>query len=237
MSVLDIVLIIIGFMLVVISYYISDKFTPDNSGQDIAAITEIWGEKEEATIKERIKSIVSDKSEEMIDNIDDRLCHLSNDKIMEFKEYTDQVMENVKEEHKHAVFLYNMLNEKEESTKKLLNEIDKKYAELSDKLNELREKAEEKDAGENIKNVNTEKKTTGRASRKRSGQTAKAAQKQSDSGEEREDIPEKDEKAGPGRNDRILELWKQGESVLDISRQLGIGQGEVKLVIDLFKGV
>lgn len=237
MSVLDIVLIIIGFMLVVISYYISDKFTEDNPGQNIAAITEIWGEKEEATIKERIKSIVSDKSEEMIDNIDDRLCHLSNDKIMEFKEYTDQVMENVKEEHKHAVFLYNMLNEKEENTKKLLNDIDKKYAELSDKINELGEKAEEKDAGENIKNVNTEKKTTGRTSRKNSGQTAKAAQKQSDSGEEREDISEKDEKAGPGRNDRILELWKQGESVLDISRQLGIGQGEVKLVIDLFKGV
>ena len=85
MSVLDIVLIIIGFMLVVISYYISDKFTENNPGQNIAAITEIWGEKEEATIKERIKSIVSDKSEEMIDNIDDRLCHLSNDKIMEFK--------------------------------------------------------------------------------------------------------------------------------------------------------
>lgn len=36
-------------------------------------------------------------------------------------------------------------------------------------------------------------------------------------------------------NREILELYYQGKSVIDISRQLGIGQGEVKLVIDLFK--
>ena len=35
-------------------------------------------------------------------------------------------------------------------------------------------------------------------------------------------------------NGEILELCRQGKSVLEISKQLGIGQGEVKLVIDLF---
>ena len=34
--------------------------------------------------------------------------------------------------------------------------------------------------------------------------------------------------------EKILELYKSGKSIRDISRELGMGQGEVKLVIDLY---
>ena len=37
-------------------------------------------------------------------------------------------------------------------------------------------------------------------------------------------------------NDRILEMHKAGKSNMSIARELGLGIGEVKLVIDLFKG-
>ena len=36
-------------------------------------------------------------------------------------------------------------------------------------------------------------------------------------------------------NKEILKLYSEGLSIMDISRQLGIGQGEVKLIIDLYK--
>ena len=38
-------------------------------------------------------------------------------------------------------------------------------------------------------------------------------------------------------NDRILELHKAGKSNMAIAKELGLGIGEVKLVIDLFKGL
>lgn len=38
-------------------------------------------------------------------------------------------------------------------------------------------------------------------------------------------------------NDRILELHKAGKSNMAIARELGLGIGEVKLVIDLFEGI
>ena len=38
-------------------------------------------------------------------------------------------------------------------------------------------------------------------------------------------------------NDRILELHKAGKSNMAIARELGLGIGEVKLVIDLFEGM
>ena len=37
-------------------------------------------------------------------------------------------------------------------------------------------------------------------------------------------------------NDRILSLHKKGMSSVDIAKELGLGVGEVKLVINLFKG-
>ena len=48
--------------------------------------------------------------------------------------------------------------------------------------------------------------------------------------------------AAPGRggrnsNERILELHKAGKSNMAIAKELGLGIGEVKLVIDLFEGI
>jgi DNA-binding NarL/FixJ family response regulator len=37
-------------------------------------------------------------------------------------------------------------------------------------------------------------------------------------------------------NSQILALYSQGKSIMEISKLLSLGQGEVKLVIDLFKG-
>ncbi|HHT97370.1 MAG TPA: hypothetical protein GXZ90_05700, partial [Clostridiales bacterium] len=38
---------------------------------------------------------------------------------------------------------------------------------------------------------------------------------------------------GQSNYDMVLILFKEGKSVLDISKTLNIGQGEVKLIIDL----
>src|SRR5690606_18460364 len=52
--------------------------------------------------------------------------------------------------------------------------------------------------------------------------------------------PESESMANSGLSEnykkQILALSSQGMSVMEISKQLGLGQGEVKLVIDLFKG-
>lgn len=50
-----------------------------------------------------------------------------------------------------------------------------------------------------------------------------------------EEIPEK-EPLQENNNDRILRLHKEGKSSIDIAKELGLGVGEVKLVINLFKG-
>lgn len=228
MTWLDIVLIIIGCILVISSYIITEKIVDGSKGQSSSNVTELWGDKEEGTIKDRVKNIVEDKSEEVVDSTMDRLCHMSNEKIMEFKEYADQVMDSLKEEHKQAVFLYNMLTKKQEELKKLFFELDTKYAALSDKLNEA-DILPVSDVPEPAETLSANKSTIIKES------------VDNDASSDSEEINEQANdttinKAGPDRNERILALFNEGKSVIEISRQLGIGQGEVKLVIDLFRG-
>ena len=37
-------------------------------------------------------------------------------------------------------------------------------------------------------------------------------------------------------NESILKLYDQGKDILQIARELKLGMGEVKLVVDLYKG-
>ena len=38
-------------------------------------------------------------------------------------------------------------------------------------------------------------------------------------------------------NEKILALYSQGKSYGEIAKELGLGQGEVRLVVGLYKGV
>lgn len=51
-----------------------------------------------------------------------------------------------------------------------------------------------------------------------------------------EQIYEAEDVGMVNNNQRILELYQQGKPPVEIARELGLGFGEVKLVIDLFKG-
>lgn len=76
---------------------------------------------------------------------------------------------------------------------------------------------------------------------KRKAKAAKASKQISTEGKT-EEAPEVDlqftqgKDNGKNNNERILELHKAGKSNMAIAKQLGLGLGEVKLVIDLFEG-
>ena len=50
-----------------------------------------------------------------------------------------------------------------------------------------------------------------------------------------EESVEKEAEKSANNNKEILELYNQGKTNMEIAKQLGLGIGEVKLVIDLFK--
>lgn len=218
------VLIAVGLVLVAVSFFVSEKVDEKLSGKEALPpqAKEVWSEKDEKTVSERVEAILSEKAEETVVRVDDELSQISNEKIMAVSDFSDQLLEKLEQNHSEVVFLYNMLGEKEEEIKQLIN---KPVA-----VKEVSKPEPAKEEPVTIKEPVSGLEAAAAA-------TAAPKKKPASRKKKTETRAHSVETAGENRNEQILKLYEAGKSVLEISRELGMGQGEVKLVIDLFQEV
>lgn len=219
MNLLEIVMLIIGIMIIIFScVLVSRPNIKEGMTLDGSSLKETFTQEELNDFKEKQNELLASISDEAISKTDDYLSKISNEKIMAVSEYSDQILEKISRNHEEVVFLYNMLNNKEKELKEISKEID-----LQIKAKEL---------SKDQKDTKVENDTVKPKPRQINGQL-KNIKLQTALNEELEPINTNPQPMSIN-NTEILKLFKQGNSVLDIARQLGIGQGEVKLVIDLF---
>lgn len=139
------VLIAVGLAVVAASFFVSEKLDEKLGAKDTAPVKthDVWTEKDEKQVSDRIEAILSEKSEEAVIHADDQLSQISNEKIMAVSEFSDQILEKLKENHSEVVFLYNMLGEKEDEIKKLVSQPVTVVAAKAPVLPEVEEEEEE----------------------------------------------------------------------------------------------
>lgn len=230
MNLLEIVLIIIGIVVVIISCRLVDK-TPNSaiqtSGKTFSMESSITDEDKEQ-LKDRIDKLLSEVSEEVIIRTDDSLSKLSNEKIMAVNEFSDQILEKINRNHEEVVFLYNMLNDKEKELKATVKEIDSSKKKVQDII----ENKVDTHSSQAVKETKPQAPIKEALQASHNDMNGKTTENKADIVM---DIPTLDS-IGDNSNSQILSLYSQGKSVMEISKLLGLGQGEVKLVIELFKG-
>lgn len=217
MTAIEVLLIILGFVFVGLSYLISEKSKEDKENPQMDSSKtgrELWSEKDEEMVRKQIDSVVAEKVDSVVELTEDRLNHISNEKIMAVDEFSNQVLEKIEQNHKEVIFMYNMLDEKDKKLKTMQNEqlnVSKKATTAKEKK-PVKKKATPKAEKETQvkKNVSEQ-----------SGGIEPAAQVMVEASE---------------TNQKIRELYQSGKSVLEISKELDMGQGEVKLIIDLYGG-
>lgn len=230
MNPLEIALIIIGVMTVIVSCIMVDrsgKTVSHPAGQPFSLENSLTQE-EKNKLVEKMKEQLTDVSEETVVRTDDALSRLSNEKIIAVNEFSDQILEKIKRNHEEVVFLYNMLNDKEKELKAAVKEIDSSRKKVQD-IMETRANAEK---------AQTVKAAKGQEAAKPAAPAARADKPVKSTDIRPEASPGIPVLNGlnPNSNSQILTLYSQGKTVIEISKLLGLGQGEVKLVIDLFKG-
>lgn len=216
MNAAEIILLILGFVSISVSFFVGNR-REDKDGTGGAGETasrDIWTEKEEELVREQVKEILGDERDHMIAETTDLLNRKSNEKIMEFDEFSSQILEKINRNHEEVVFMYNMLNEKE---KELKEEAVKKIVKKQEKAEKLVSEASAPSGAEPVSGVS-------KAAAKPKTPKAKSAAKKQAS------VPQ------GTTNDAIIQMYKEGKTVLDISKELNIGQGEVKLMIALYGG-
>ncbi|MCR5322888.1 MAG: hypothetical protein K6E85_06435 [Lachnospiraceae bacterium] len=160
MTGLEIALFILGVAFIIISFFIVDN-SRSGKGSGMSE-TGISGEAIRRIGADAIEDM-NHKSDLLIAESEDKLEKISNDKIIAVGEYSDQVLEKISSNHKEVVFLYQMLNEKEEELKKTATKLDNVRIECEKLIqsevalevhrsnDSMSERIEEKDEGDGFK--------------------------------------------------------------------------------------
>ena len=274
MAILEAIMVIIGLGAVFLSFKATDGNSTDTStsnasGEELKNVTD---KAKEAL--DKFDGDIEAKAEEVLNNTDNKLGTILNEKIMGLSEYSDQILDKMEKNHSETVFLYDMLNEKEKEIKELVHDIDVLKADIRDELakeyQEHRKRLEEADStAQPLYGISANPSTTGTDDTVQESIISMPGLEAEEYGNdvnssiydveiariEEQEIREKSLRRLYGNmgisdteaavieagidhvdhSDEIISLYKKGRSVLEISKMLDIGQGEVKFVIDMFK--
>jgi len=242
MSPVEIIFVLFGIAVLIASCFVGSKEDKTDTAmllQDEAL------ELQKEELKKYVEQLLEEKSEEIVVKTDDYLSKISNEKIMSVNDFSTQIIEKIDANHKEVVFLYDMLNQKEDEIKQTVQQFDHEKQEMQEvvgdiiKLTKQIKSTIQKDDMQKSNTVEKTKKTeikktsakpaATKTSTVKTTEPVKAVVNQKDGQMEFVEMLQAD-----SQKEEVLKLHKQGKSVLEISKSMGMGQGEVKLIIGLY---
>lgn len=226
MDILEVILLIVGIVIFIGSFLLPAGRSDAGRIDTDAAKQEIHGliKEEMKTVRAQVQDKVEETSEDVVEKAERSLERLTNEKIMAVNEYSDTVLQEIHKNHEEAMFLYDMLNSKHANIKDTISKMDKAVKAVENKTAENKV-AEDKTVTD---------KTAGMVEEKIADTPKTEPLIQPENSPEIGFMGETVQE-GQNNNEKILEMHRQGKSTVAIARELGLGVGEVKLVIDLYK--
>ena len=214
MSPAVIILIIIGIAFIFVSYYFAEKLEKDDPKQDIIEVPSELSEEQKSQIDKLIKDYMDEQINVQLDDIEGKFSEIVNQKTLALGDYAVTVNEEIEKNHNEVTFLYSMLCDKQKELMTTVEMIDgyKKDIEAmvtnKQDLSQIKREIEAEENKEAISEI------------------------------EQETLAESNEEetSVDASKDIILEMHKSGLGILEIAKHLGLGVGEVKLVVDLYRG-
>ena len=175
--------------------------------------------------QEKIKKAVSDYSVQIIEDTNRQMTSLSNQSMMDISELADQVLEDIKKNHKECVFLYDMIEDKGQQLKNYISDCTKQLIAVQDTI-------------QDTKHVSVQQKTVQSEKNKEKNQAQSSLLKHIKQPQEPHNFESDMEgaKETQERNRKIISMYQSGMSAIDIAKKLDMGIGEVQVSIDLFQG-
>ena len=301
------VLLAFGLAVFVISFLIPAKTEEEKEIEFSEDLIKDLVDKEFNEAKGRLNDIVDETVTYAMEKTERTMDRLTNEKMMAVNEYSDTVLSEIDKNHKEVVFLYDMLNDKHETLKSTVSEVEKKTSEVKqavldaeitaketkEQLDEVKEMSTvaKEQASEAIVKAQSAQRTSA-IDRLKAVETAKESEEEFKPMSMEDMVPAKTTKkkrttkpkvkeeavvfdndiintsnfdliksldddskvkkespnlnlgtdsvgkpmGGLNNNEKILELHNKGKSNMAIAKELGLGMGEVKLVIGLYEG-
>lgn len=251
MTTLEIVLLILGALI-----FIGSFIVPESKSEMEEVDKQLTQEQIQEMLKEEVKSVRSQVEETVgetvsysMERTERALERITNEKLTAISEYTETVLTDIHKSHEEVLFLYDMLNDKHQNIKDTATEVNKVVKEANEVVQEADQvKKEVSEATQALDEAFKPMELSGleilqQASVEEEKPAPKKKAKTAPKKKANADVSnislqfDSAQGAADNNNERILELHKKGRSNVAIAKELGLGVGEVKLVIDLFKGM
>ena len=228
-----IIVTIIGIICIVVSFMMVGKeesVSETNDAQDTSNknhITDEYelNEEEVAVLQRKVSDKISADVNDIIYNADNSLSTMTNEKMMALGDYAVTVCDEIEKNHKEVMFLYSMLNDKHKDLTDLAGELQ----EFSDNI-----KNTEIETSRVIESVDEIEHKVEEARPLEQHEFLAASIEKTFTAEK--SFSKNSLNSFNNHNAHILRLHGEGVSDVDIAKELGLGLGEVKLVIGLYKG-
>ena len=225
MEIMEIVLLIAGAIVFVLSFLLPTKESAEAANVGKLAKEEIHDlvQVKMGEIKEQVDDTVDEAITYAIEKTERSLERISNEKIMAVNEYSDTVLQEIHRNHEEVMFLYDMLNDKHQNLKKAATEVEKTVKEAETTILEVSKTAKEASFQPLEAQTIVVEETP-------IVEEEPVAEPQQESFIDREVLL-----GDSNNNDVILAFHKMGKSDVQIAKELGLGVGEVRLVLNLFQ--
>ena len=228
MTGLQIAMIMIGIVCLIGSFFVSEKL----SKADLEEMKKMSDEEIKVIIDSKMQEAASQIDERLQEKVDLATAQMersgekeTNEKIMAISEYSDTVLSSMNESHDEIVFLYDMLNEKQERVTELIKELTLMQSAVAQMEETLDDKLQKTGVSmEEEAEVLQQERTDAIEPKQTLEEAFRTQVSSNDAGLDEE----------PQQNEQILSLYREGMSEVDIAKQLGRGLGEIKLVLGLF---
>ena len=248
MTTIEIILLLVGCVFMIGSFFISEKL----SSSELNKIAELSEDELKKIIEREVNNagtqmddVIEQKIEEAGEQAERAMEKESNEQIIQIHEYSETVMESMKKTHDEIMFLYSMLNDKHTEMTSMTGDLQRLAADIRNLQENLSAKA-----GTSIRKPVAESHVVQQPVMKQNAVVQPMTEtidvqpepevqvnrfQEIQEPEQKTEKPETADAQGMS-NDMILKLYEQGLSKVEIAKQLGRGLGEVNLVIELYKG-
>lgn len=255
MTAIEILLLLSGGVIFVVSFLIPGKANPENKEASVSKeqIKELF-EEEIKEARANIRDMADETVSYSVEKAERALERITNEKMSAVSEFSDTVLTDINKNRDEIMFLYDMLNDKQENLKKDISEANSTAKEARKAKEELQgvlwNREEEVPApaipddrsfvpfgAMHIERIHLEDEVENETAPQRMRETSWNRMDHEDSEPVKAQKDEYTEEITQGRmnsNKKILRLYRMNRSAVDIAKELGLGVGEVKLVIDLY---
>ena len=209
-----ILLIILGLIFIFGSFLFVEK-SKEEEDENIIKIPEKLSDEQKEKIRKLIDEYMDEHVDDKLSDVEAKFSEIVNQKTLALGDYAVSVNEEIERNHSEALFLYSMLSDKQKEIMTTASMVDAYKKDINELINSNNNSIVKKDKQEERLAIELEEM-------------------------EKEDIniesDEEDVKSLDSNKDIILEMHKSGLSILEIAKNLGLGVGEVKLIVDLYQG-